>query len=95
MGELHPLTNHDIIKQLELALHIICFKNIYSNDENWFKYDSSGTYYWRKDYGNGLGDKRFLDGFHSRKEKFVDASYATWVGKWLELGKQCCVAHEN
>ncbi len=42
-----------------------------------------------------LGETRFLDGFHSRKEKFVDASYANWAGKLLELGKQCCVAHGN
>jgi hypothetical protein len=60
---------------------------MHSNDENWFKYDSNGTYYWRKYYGNGLGEKRFLNGFHLGKEKFVDASYTTWAGKWLELGK--------
>jgi len=27
LDEFHPLTNHDIIKQLELALHVICFFN--------------------------------------------------------------------
>jgi hypothetical protein len=31
----------------------------------------------KKNYGNGLGEKRFLDGFHLGREKFVDDSYAT------------------
>ncbi len=26
LDEFHPLTNHDIIKQLKLAIHIICLK---------------------------------------------------------------------